>query len=114
MEGRTLALIEAARRHDVLRPLAAARIPRLGDASRQGKDISQRRDVAADGRHRMSRIETVCGGRALFCRRIRTERAVALEEEIGEPRARQRPLMLVAPAPSVDEPAGPGTAARAA
>ena len=105
VKRRSLALVKAARGHDVSRPLAAARIARVRNPGRERQDVTQRRDIAADGRHGVGRVEAIGGGRAPLARRLRAKRPVTVQIEVREARARERPLVLVAPAAAVHEPA---------
>ena len=93
---------------------STAGIARVRDPGGQRQHVAQRRDVAADGRHGVGRVEAIGGRRALLARPLRAERSVAVQVEVGEPRAGQRPLVLVAPAAAVHEPARARAPARAA
>jgi hypothetical protein len=62
VEAGGLALVEAARAHDVHRALAAAGVARVREAGGQRQHVAQGEHVAADGRHGASRVEPVGGG----------------------------------------------------
>ena len=61
VEAGGLALVEAARAHDVGGALAAAGVARVREAGGQRQHVAQGRDVAADGRHGADRVEPVGG-----------------------------------------------------